>query len=164
MINIYYIFFILNIMSDLSKCFKYYNELDDDLKNLVLSKIRNPQNKELLDDIINFQKQKDAIYKKYLENGFEYTENYDDDFNIHAWIDNDLSGYYNNGIAYINNIENTNINKLMRQYCYRIKKEKKGETDTVYNFHLNMKIDCKSKINRYIANLTIDEREDFIKI
>lgn len=138
-------------MNDLSKCFKYYNELDDDLKNLVLSKVRNPQNKELLNDIVNFKKQKDAIYKKYLENGFEYTDNYDDDFNIHAWIDNDLSIYYNN-----------NINKLTRQYCYRIKKEKKGEIDTIYNFHFNIKIDCKSKINRYIANLTIGEREDFI--
>ncbi len=51
-------------MSDLSKCFKYYNELDDDLKNLVLSKIRNPQNKELLDDIIKEYKQ------FYIDNGF----------------------------------------------------------------------------------------------
>lgn len=149
-------------MSDLSKCFKYYNELNDDLKNLVLTKVRNPQNKELLDDIIDYKKQKDAIYRKYLENGFEYTENYEDDLNIHAWIENDLSGYYNNDIEYINNIEDTNINKLSRQYCYRIKKEKKGETNTIYNFHLNMNIDCKSKINRYIANLTIEERKDFI--
>lgn len=149
-------------MGDLSKYFKYYYELDDDLKNLVLSKIRYPQNKELLDDIINFKKQKNAIYKKYLENGFEYTEKYDDIFNIYAWIDNDLSGYYNNDIAYINNIEDININKLTRQYCYRIKKEKKGEINTIYNFHFNMKIDCKSKINRYIANLTIEEREYFI--
>ena len=44
-------------MFDLSKCFKYYNKLDDDCANLVLSKLRNNQ-KELLDDIINFKKQK----------------------------------------------------------------------------------------------------------
>ena len=138
---------------NLSKCFKYYNELDDDIKNLVLSKVRNPQNKKLLDDIVNFKKQKDTIYTKYLKNGFEYTDNYDDDFNIHAWIDNDLTEYY---------IKDSNINILTRQYCYKIKKEKKGEKDTIYNFYFNMKIDCKSKINRYIANLTIQEREAFI--
>ena len=44
---------------NLSKCFKYYEELDDDLKNIVLSKVRNPQNKELLNDIVSYKKQKD---------------------------------------------------------------------------------------------------------
>lgn len=150
-------------MCDLSKCFKYYNELDDDLKNLVLSKVRNNQNKELLDDIINFKKQKESIYKKYLENGFEYSDEYDDDLNIHAWIENDLTSYYNNDIDYIHDIIDSNIDKLSRQLCFKIKKEKKGETDAVYHYHLNININPISKINRYIGNLTISERDDFIK-
>lgn len=117
------------MINNLSINFKYYNELDDDLKNLVLSKIRYPQNKELLDDIITYKKHKDTIYNKYLLNGFEYTDDYTDDFNIHGWIENDLSSYYNNDVAYIdkNNyikIVNSNICKLSRQICYKIKKKK----------------------------------------
>lgn len=158
-----FIFFIFIIMSsNLSKYFKYYEELDDDLKNIVLSKIRNPQKKELLNDIVSYKKQKDIIYEKYLENGFEYTEDYGDNFNIYGWIENDLSGYYNNDIAYMDNIVDSNIDKLLRQNCYKIKSGIKGETNTIYNYHLNNKIDAKSKINRYIANLKINEREDFI--
>jgi len=147
---------------NLSKHFKYYEKLDDDLKNIVLSKIRNSQNKELLNDIVSYKKQKDIIYKKYLENGFEYTDDYGDDFNIYGWIENDLSGYYNNNIAYIDNITELNIDKLSRQYCYKIKSAIKGKTNSIFNYHLNNKIDAKSKINRYIGNLTIDERNDFI--
>tara|TARA_B110000444_G_scaffold207871_1_gene202028 strand:+ start:820 stop:1308 length:489 start_codon:yes stop_codon:yes gene_type:complete len=147
---------------DLSKHFKYYYELDDDLKNIVLSKIRNPQNKELLNDIISYKKQKEIIYEKYFKNGFEYTDDYGDDINIYGWIENDLSGYYNNEIAYIDNIVPSNIDKLLRQYSYKIKREIKGETNTLFNYHLNNKIDAKSKINRYIGNLTINEREEFI--
>lgn len=147
---------------NLSKHFKYYEELDDDLKNIVLSKIRNSQNKELLNDIVSYKKQKDIIYNKYLENGFEYTDDYGDDFNIYGWIENDLSGYYNNNIAYIDNITELNIDKLSRQYCYKIKSAIKGETNSIFNYHLNNKIDAISKINRYIGNLTIDERNDFI--
>lgn len=140
----------------------YFNELDDDLKNIILSKIRNPQNKELLNDIISYKKQKDIIYEKYLENGLEYTENYGDDLNIYGWIENDLSGYYNNDIAYMDKIVDCNIDKLLRLYCYKIKSEIKGEENTIFNYHLNNKIDAKSKINRYIGNLTINEREEFI--
>jgi len=147
---------------NLSKCFKYYEELDDDLKNIVLSKVRNPQNKELLNDIVSYKKQKDIIYEKYLENGFEYTEDYGDDLNIYGWIENDLSGYYNNNVAYINKIIDSNIDKLSRQYCYKIKSVIKGKTNTIFNYHLNNNIDAKSKINRYIGNLKINEREEFI--
>ena len=32
---------------NIEKYFKYYNELDEDLQNLILSKIRYPQNKNL---------------------------------------------------------------------------------------------------------------------
>tara|TARA_B110000259_G_scaffold188233_1_gene245804 strand:- start:4855 stop:5343 length:489 start_codon:yes stop_codon:yes gene_type:complete len=147
---------------DLAKHFKYYYELDDDLKNIVLSNIRKPQNKDLLNDIVSYKKQKDIIYEKYLENGFEYTEDYGDDLNIYGWIENDLCAYYNNEIAYIDNIIDSNIDKLSRQHCYKIKSEIKGETNTIFNYHLNNKINAKSKINRYIGNLTINERDKFI--
>ena len=138
----YFILFYIMI-NNLSIYFKYYNELDDDLKNLVLSKIRSPQKKELLDDIVSFKKHKDIIYNKYLLNGFEYTDDYTDDFNIYGWIDNDLLGYYNNNIPYMDNnnyikIIDSNIRKLSRQMCYKIKKEKNGESRVLFNYHLNV--------------------------
>lgn len=149
-------------MSKLSHCFKYYDELDYDLQNLVLSKVRNPQNKDLLNDITNYNKQKTEIYNKYLQNGFEYTDDYKDDFNIHAYIDNDLMLYYNKDEAYMYGISDSNKNKLERQLAYNIKKNKNGESKTLYDYHLNINIGCISKVNRYIANMTIDERQEFI--
>ena len=41
------------------------NELPYDIQNIILSKIRNPQNKELLEDIKNFKNNKDIIFKIY---------------------------------------------------------------------------------------------------
>jgi hypothetical protein len=45
-----------------------FNELNSDLQNLILSKIRNPQNKNLLEDIIDYKKSKDNIFNKYFNN------------------------------------------------------------------------------------------------
>lgn len=162
--------FIINIylmINNLSFFFKYYNELDDDLKNLILSKIRWPQNKALLDDIVSYKKHKDIIYDKYVINGFEYTDDYGDYFNIYRNIENDLLDYYNNNVEYMDNnnyikIVESNIRKLSRQVCYKIKKEKRGVSCVLYNYHLNNNISAITKINRYIGNLTINERKDFI--
>ena len=40
---------------DLSNYFKYFNELDEDLQNLIISKIKYPISKELDVDIINYK-------------------------------------------------------------------------------------------------------------
>lgn len=144
------------MINNLSIYFKYYNELDDDLKNLVLSKIRSPQKKELLDDIVSFKKHKDIIYNKYLLNGFEYTDDYTDDFNIYSKIENDLMSYYNDKYAYIDNSSINNIKKINRLLVSKYKK------NIFFNFHLNLKINIKSRINRYIGCLNIDERNNFI--
>ncbi|MAT13467.1 MAG: hypothetical protein CMM02_20910 [Rhodopirellula sp.] len=148
---------ILNHLSNL------YN-IPDDIINKIENYIIFPQNKNLLDDIKNFKIMKDNIYNKYLTNGFEYSDNYTDDFNIYAWIENDLLAYYNNNIAYIDDITNDNIEKLLRQLSFKIKKEKKGHIYALANFHFNMNINKKSRINRYIGNLTTNERIKFIEL
>ena len=148
---------ILNHLSNL------YN-IPDDIINKIENYIIFPQNKNLLDDIKNFKIMKDKIYNIYLTKGFEYTDDYTDDFNIYAWIENDLLAYYNNNIAYIDDITNDNIEKLLRQLSFKIKKEKKGHIYALANFHFNMNINKKSRINRYIGNLTTNERIKFIEL
>jgi hypothetical protein len=148
---------ILNHLSNL------YN-IPDDIINKIENYIIFPQNKNLLDDIKNFKIMKDKIYNEYNEQGFEYTDDYTDDFNIYSWIENDLLAYYNNNIAYIDDITNDNIEKLLRQLSFKIKKEKKGNIYAMANFHFNMNINKKSRINRYIGNLTINERIKFIEL
>ena len=53
----------------------FFNELNSDLQNLILSKIRNPQDKNLLEDIIDYKKSKDNIFNKYFNKGYDYDEN-----------------------------------------------------------------------------------------
>ena len=67
-----------------------YNKLPDDIKEIILNKyLIYPQKKELLDDIANFTKMKNGIYKIYQLIGYEYTDDFTDDINIDAAIDND---------------------------------------------------------------------------
>lgn len=43
---------------NINNYFKYFDKLNYDLQNEILSKIRKSQNKDLLEDIINFKKAK----------------------------------------------------------------------------------------------------------
>ena len=70
--------------------------------------------------------------------------------------------YYNDNKAYMDIITDNNKNKMSRQLIYNIKKNIE-EKNAIYNYHLNNNINIVGKINRYIANLTIDERIDFIE-
>tara|TARA_Y100000389_G_scaffold189450_1_gene213206 strand:+ start:674 stop:1096 length:423 start_codon:yes stop_codon:yes gene_type:complete len=133
-----------------------FNNLAEDLQELVLSKIIYKQNKELLDDIKNYKKNKNIIFKKYNDLGYIYNDDYTDDFNIYSKIENDLMSYYNDKYAYIDNSSINNIKKINRLLVSKYKK------NIFFNFHLNFKINIKSRINRYIGCLNIDERNNFI--
>lgn len=133
-----------------------FNNLDKDLQELVLSKIIYKQNKELLDDIKNYKENKNIIFKKYNDLGYIYNDDYTDDFNIYSKIENDLMSYYNDEYAYIDNSSINNIKKINRLLVSNYKK------NIFFNFHLNFKINIKSRINRYIGCLNIDERNNFI--
>jgi len=90
-----------------------YNKLPDDIKDIILNKyLIYPQKKELLNDIENFKKYKNIIYKIYKILGYEYNDNYIDDFNIYSVIDNDLMAFWNNDTAYIYGITDENYAKM----------------------------------------------------
>jgi|TARA_Y100000389_G_scaffold185576_1_gene205131 hypothetical protein len=141
-----------------------FNELPDDIKNLILNKyLLYPQDKTLLEDIRNYKKNKILIYKIYEKKGYEYNCDYTDEFNIYSAIDNDLMAYWNDDVAYDNGIVKKNFNKMIRILSFKIKYDKENEK-AVYNFHMNCKIPLESKINRYIGGLNINERNKFINL
>jgi len=141
-----------------------FNELPDDIKNLILNKyLLYPQDKTLLEDIRNYKKNKILIYKIYEKKGYEYNCDYTDEFNIYSAIDNDLMAYWNDDVAYDNGIVKKNFNKMIRILSFKIKYDKENEK-AVYNFHMKCKIPLESKINRYIGGLNINERNKFINL
>jgi hypothetical protein len=140
-----------------------YKKLPDDIKEIILNKyLIYPQKKELLDDIANFTKMKNGIYNIYQLIGYEYTDDFTDDINIDAAIDNDLMAYWNNDIAYYQGISNDNVNKMQRIFAYNVKSNLNADL-AKYNFHLSIKTSPKTKINRYLAGLNTNERRDFVK-
>jgi len=139
-----------------------YEKLPDDIKDIILNKyLIYPQKKELLNDIRNFIKNKNAIYKFYELLGYEYNDDYTDNFNIYATIDNDLMAFWNDDNAYMYGISDDNNTKMLRLLAFEIKNNY-DSSRARHNFHMNLKISPKTKINRYLAGLTIDERSKFI--
>ena len=57
---------------DITNHFKYFNDLNVDLQNLILSKIRYPISKELDADIVNYKIFKDDMIDKYVKKGYDY--------------------------------------------------------------------------------------------
>ena len=158
MIILYLSYFmsILNYLSNL------YN-IPDDINNKIENYIIFPQNKNLLDDIKNLKIMKDKIYNEYNEQGYIQNNDMLDEYNINSQFDTDLLYYFNDLKLYSEIITENNIDKVERLFVYNLKKEKYGEKRTLDNFHINFKIPILSRINRYLACLTIDERDDFFE-
>jgi hypothetical protein len=139
-----------------------YDSLPKDIQDHIRDKhFLYPQSAELRKDIENFKIIKDKIIKKYEDKGLEYTDDVSDDFNIYAWIENDLLSYWNDNIPLDIKISKNNITRMERFTAYNIKKDKKILSDVVNNFHNN---NTNIKIVKYIAGLNIYEREEFINI
>ena len=139
-----------------------YDSLHKDIQDHIRDKhFLYPQSAELRKDIENFKIIKDKIIKKYEDKGLEYTDDVSDDFNIYAWIENDLLSYWNDNIPLDIKISKNNITRMERFTAYNIKKDKKILSDVVNNFHNN---NTNIKIIKYIACLNICEIEEFINI
>ena len=139
-----------------------YDSLPKDIQDHIRDKhFLYPQSAELRKDIENFKIIKDKIIKKYEDKGLEYTDDVSDDFNIYAWIENDLLSYWNDNIPLDIKISKNNITRMERFTAYNIKKDKKILSDVVNNFHNN---NTNIKIIKYIDGLNICEREEFINI
>ena len=131
-----------------------YDSLPKDIQDHIRDKhFLYPQSAELRKDIENFKIIKDKIIKKYEDKGLEYTDDVSDDFNIYAWIENDLLSYWNDNIPLDIKISKNNITRMERFTAYNIKKDKKILSDVVNNFHnnnTNIKI-IKYRINYFKA-------------
>ena len=131
---------------------------DKDLQHLIYSKIYYKQPKDLLDDILNYHKSYNYIITKYKKHGLIDNLDYSDDFNLYVWLENDLCAFFNDNLDSYNIITLNNIKKIKRLKITNTKKFK----DLMHSFHLSFNIDIKTRINRYIACLTIAERKLFM--
>ena len=142
---------------DISKHFKYFNYLNEDLQTLILSKIRNPINKDLEADIIDYKDVKETIIAEYEKMGYDY--DIDGMFYIYYQIENDLIRFFNDDVATMDLITENNIKKLERILSI---KNKKNAIDSLMNAKDNLNV--ISRINILIGALTSKEREQFLKI
>jgi len=139
--------------------FDYFDNLNEDLQNEILKNIRNPQNKELLNDIEDYNKSKENIFNKYYNMG--YNDDIDSEFYINYKVENDLLGFYNDNYPLIDGITETNLEKLNRISSIKYKLNK-NNTIVLYNLLLNNSINVNQRINILLGALTIDERKKFI--
>jgi len=139
--------------------FDYFDNLNEDLQNEILKNIRNPQNKELLNDIEDYNKSKKNIFNKYYNMG--YNDDIDSEFYINYKVENDLLGFYNDNYPLIDGITETNLEKLNRISSIKYKLNK-NNTIVLYNLLLNNSINVNQRINILLGALTIDERKKFI--
>jgi len=139
--------------------FDYFDNLNEDLQNEILKNIRNPQNKELLNDIEDYNKSKENIFNKYYNMG--YNDDIDSEFYINYKVENDLLGFYNDNYPLIDGITETNLEKLNRISSIKYKLNK-NNTIVLYNLLLNNSINVNQRINILLGALTIYERKKFI--
>jgi hypothetical protein len=139
--------------------FDYFNNLTVDLQNEILKNIRNPQNKNLLNDIEDFNKSKEKIFNKYYKIG--YDDNIDSEFYVNYKVENDLLGFYNDNYPLIDGIKETNLEKLNRILSIK-NKLNKNHTLVLYNMLLNNDMNVNQRINILLGALTIEERQKFI--
>ena len=131
---------------------------DKDLQHLIYSKIYYKQPKDLLDDIVNYHKSYNYIITKYKKHCLIDNLDYSDDFNLYVWLENDLCAFFNDNLDSYNITSLNNIKKIKRLKITNTKKFK----DLMHSFHLSFNIDIKTRVNRYIACLTIAERKLFM--
>jgi|UniRef100_A0A6C0JNN6 hypothetical protein len=144
---------------NINNYFKYFDKLNYDLQNEILSKIRKSQNKDLLEDIINFKKAKKKIFEKYENNDSNYDIN-SESF-IYFQIESDLIKYFNDDITTLYGITETNIEKLERILSIKLKM-KKNKALIATKMMIDNKISVNKRINMLIGALTIKERQNFI--
>ena len=147
---------------ELSKYFKYYYNLNEDLQNLILTKIRHPISKELDVDIVNFKTFKEDVINTYLKKGFDY--DIDGMFYIYYQIENDLIRFFNDDIATMDFITEKNIKKMERSLSIKkkLEKNKKKTIDCLMNSTDSLQVN--SRINILIGALTCEERSKFLKL
>jgi hypothetical protein len=147
---------------DISKHFKYFYDLNEDLQTLILSKIRNPINKDLEADIIDYKDVKETIIAEYEKMGYDY--DIDGMFYIYYQIENDLIRFFNDDVATMDLITENNIKKLERILSIKNKLEKNKDNVITSLMNSNDNIKLFSRINILIGTMTCEERRQFLKL
>lgn len=113
---------------------------------------------ELLNDIKNFSKMKKQIIKKYDE--------YDIEVDKYGWLVNDIYGYYNDDLAFIDGVSDGNIEKVSRLFLVK-DKSYLDKYHLCNVFHDIIQPHCeilhlKKLFNRSLGCLTPKERQEFL--
>ena len=134
----------------------FLNRLPIEIVSYITQYTYNPQNKDLLNDIVNFTVSKVEIYKLYLD---YFTELNEAEEYIN-WISNDIVLYTNNfrhtGVLYGGGYTDLFYDRLFRNSFL---KTKENVDDYIIKLTNSGAI---KEINIYLGLLTIKEREDFI--
>jgi len=147
---------------DITQHFAYFNDLNEDLQTLILSKIRNPISKDLEADIIDYKDIKETIIAEYEKKGYDY--DIEGMFYIYSQIENDLIRYFNDDIATMDLITEKNIEKMERILSIKIKLEKNKKNAIYCLMDAKDNLNVISRINILIGALTLKERKQFLKI
>lgn len=132
------------------------NRFPIEIASYITQYTYNPQNKDLLNDIVNFTEVKVELYKLYLDYWTQYNES-DEYIN---WLSNDILLYTNNfrhtGVLYGGGYTDMFYDRLFRNSFLKTK-------ENVDKYVINLdKADVNKQIHIYLGLLTIKEREDFI--
>ena len=147
---------------DISKHFKYFYDLNEDLQTLILSKIRNPINKDLEADIIDYKDTRETIIAEYEKKGYDY--DIEGMFYIYYQIENDLIRFFNDDVATNDLITENNISKLERILSIKNKLEKNKDNVITSLMNSNDNLNVVSRINILIGTMTCEERRQFLKL
>ena len=147
---------------DITRHFAYFNDLNLDLQTLILSKIRNPINKDLEADIIDYKDVKETIIAEYEKKGYDY--DIDGLFYIYYQIENDLIRFFNDDVATNDLITENNISKLERILSIKNKLEKNKDNVITSLMNSNDNLNVVSRINILIGTMTCEERRQFLKL
>ena len=109
---------------------------------------KNMNNTYLLEDIRNYKKSKDDLYEYCNNNGYSYEK-----------IKSDIIYYMNDYTPCLYGISKNNYAKIRRIAAYNIKEKK---YIYLYSLIINYDGNPKSEINRFLACLTVDERNIFL--
>ena len=147
---------------DISKHFKYFYDLNEDLQTLILSKIRNPISKDLEADIIDYKDTRETIIAEYEKKGYDY--DIEGMFYIYYQIENDLIRFFNDDVATNDLITENNISKLERILSIKNKLEKNKDNVITSLMNSNDNLNVVSHINILIGTMTCEERRQFLKL
>ena len=147
---------------DITQHFAYFNDLNLDLQTLILSKIRNPINKDLEADIIDYKDTRETIIAEYEKKGYDY--DIDGMFYIYYQIENDLIRFFNDDVATNDLITENNISKLERILSIKNKLEKNKDNVITSLMNSNDNLNVISRINILIGTMTCEERRQFLKL